>query len=68
MTEKGRLVIVSNRLPLKIEGSDGKWEVTHSSGGLVSALTPVLRDRGGIWIGWTGTSEMVDMKTLRYIL
>lgn len=68
MTEKGRLVIVSNRLPLKIEGSDGKWEVTHSSGGLVSALTPVLRDRGGIWIGWTGTSEMVDMKTLREIL
>ncbi|MDO9507775.1 MAG: trehalose-6-phosphate synthase [Thermovirgaceae bacterium] len=68
MTEKGRLVIVSNRLPLKIEGSPGNWLVTPSSGGLVSALSPVLRDRGGIWIGWTGTSEIVEMKTLREIL
>lgn len=68
MTEKGRLVIVSNRLPMRIEGSPGKWTVTPSSGGLVSALSPVLRDRGGIWIGWTGTSEIVEMKTLREIL
>ncbi|HDQ93429.1 MAG TPA: trehalose-6-phosphate synthase [Synergistetes bacterium] len=68
MKGKGRLTIVSNRLPLKLEGSDGSWKVSPSSGGLVSALSPVLRDRGGIWIGWTGTSEMVDMKTLREIL
>ena len=68
MTEKGRLVIVSNRLPLKIEGKTGNLSVAPSSGGLVSALSPVLRDRGGIWIGWTGTSEMVEMKTLRQIL
>ena len=68
MGDKGRLVIVSNRLPVRIEGHPGRWKVTHSSGGLVSALTPVLRDRGGIWIGWTGISEMLDMKTLREIL
>ena len=68
MEDKGRLVIVSNRLPVRIEGHPGRWKVTHSSGGLVSALTPVLRDRGGIWIGWTGTSEMLDLKTLREIL
>jgi len=68
LTEKGRMVIVSNRLPLKIEGPVGNLTVTPSSGGLVSALSPVLRNRGGIWIGWTGTSEMVDMKTLREVL
>lgn len=68
MTEKSRLVIVSNRLPLSIDGPVGNLSVTPSSGGLVSALSPVLRNRGGIWIGWTGTSEMVGMKTLREIL
>ena len=68
MGGRGRLVIVSNRLPVKIEGHPGKWKVTHSSGGLVSALTPVLRDRGGIWIGWAGTTEVLDLKTLREIL
>ncbi len=68
MTKTGRLVIVSNRLPLKIGGSGENLTVTPSSGGLVSAMSPVLRDRGGIWIGWTGTSEPVGMKTLREIL
>ena len=68
MKVKGRLAIVSNRLPLKLERSDENWKVLPSSGGLVSALTPVLRDRGGIWIGWTGTADIVNMKTLREIL
>lgn len=68
MNEKGRLVIVSNRLPLKIVGSAENLTVIPSSGGLVSALSPVLRDRGGIWIGWTGIPGMLEMKTLREIL
>ena len=53
------LVIVSNRLPFAVsrEG-DGSWRVEPGSGGLVTALRPVLRNRGGLWIGWSGaTSE-----------
>jgi len=53
-----RMVIVSNRLPLvlkQVEG--GKWEVKAGSGGLVTAMAPVLKDRGGVWIGWPGTTE-----------
>ncbi len=53
----GRLVVVSNRLPVVIKQIDGIWTFTPGSGGLVSALAPVLRNRGGIWIGWPGTSE-----------
>jgi trehalose 6-phosphate synthase/phosphatase len=30
------------------------WRADASSGGLVTALLPVLRDRGGTWVGWTG--------------
>jgi trehalose 6-phosphate synthase len=65
---RSRFVIVSNRLPLKLEKKAGKWEVTPSSGGLVSALNPILKNRGGIWIGWTGTTEHIGMDTLRQIL
>jgi trehalose 6-phosphate synthase len=55
-----RLIVVSNRLPYVLENSNrGAWTLTPGSGGLVSALLPVLRDRGGIWIGWSGTSEPV---------
>ncbi|HUW98463.1 MAG TPA: trehalose-6-phosphate synthase [Acidiferrobacter sp.] len=52
-----RLIVVSNRLPVVIKQEAGKWTYTPGSGGLVSALAPVLRKRGGIWIGWPGTTE-----------
>lgn len=56
--DAGRLIIVSNRLPVSMcQRDDGEWEVNPSSGGLVTALTPVLRDRGGIWLGWPGMLE-----------
>lgn len=54
----GRLVVVSNRLPLALERKpDGSWTAQPGSGGLVTALLPVLRHRGGLWIGWPGTNE-----------
>lgn len=55
-----RLIVVSNRLPYVLEKQDGDtWSVKPGSGGLVTALLPVLRDRGGIWIGWPGITEEV---------
>lgn len=51
-----RLVVVSNRLPVRIKkGENGEWRVRPSSGGLVTALHPVLSRRGGSWTGWSGT-------------
>lgn len=50
-----RLVIVSNRLPFVITpAADGSLVSRPGSGGLVTALLPVLRDRGGVWVGWPG--------------
>ena len=57
-----RLVIISNRLPFSLEKSDGGYKIRPGSGGLVTALAPVLRDRGGLWIGWPGTSDMGNIK------
>ncbi|MBU1043119.1 MAG: bifunctional alpha,alpha-trehalose-phosphate synthase (UDP-forming)/trehalose-phosphatase [Candidatus Omnitrophica bacterium] len=46
----GKLIIVSNRLPITV-GS----VIKKSSGGLVSALSGVSTDTKMIWIGWPGT-------------
>ena len=48
------LVVVANRLPVRRvrKGSRARWET--SPGGLVTALRPLLRERGGSWVGWAG--------------
>lgn len=48
------LVVVSNRLPVTLERKRQDLERRPSSGGLVSALSPVLEKTGGLWIGWPG--------------
>jgi trehalose 6-phosphate synthase len=54
---KERLIVVSNRLPYVFARKpEGGWTHKGGAGGLVTALVPVLRDRGGTWIGWPGTS------------
>src|SRR5204863_405209 len=52
-----RLIIVSNRLPVTLEKTSGDWSARCGSGGLVSALKPIMRKYGGQWIGWPGTHE-----------
>ena len=52
-----RLIVVSNRLPFAFKRvAGGRWRAEPGSGGLVTALLPVLRDRGGTWIGWSGAT------------
>jgi trehalose 6-phosphate synthase len=49
------LIVVANRLPVdETVEPDGSVTWSRSPGGLVSALHPVLRDRHGTWIGWSG--------------
>ncbi|MCP5041129.1 MAG: bifunctional alpha,alpha-trehalose-phosphate synthase (UDP-forming)/trehalose-phosphatase, partial [bacterium] len=48
------VVVLSNRLPFTIGRTATGFESQISSGGLVSALEPALRARGGTWIGWPG--------------
>jgi trehalose 6-phosphate synthase len=55
------LTVVSNRLPVSFRPrAGGGIDLTPSDGGLVSALRPVLRERGGAWAGWTGSSGDID--------
>jgi trehalose 6-phosphate synthase len=52
-----RLIVVSNRLPFAFHRDQaGRWRAEPGRGGLVTALLPVLRHRGGVWIGWPGSA------------
>jgi trehalose 6-phosphate synthase len=51
-------VVVANRLPVDLETlPDGTTEWRASPGGLVTALAPMLRSRGGAWVGWPGVAD-----------
>jgi trehalose 6-phosphate synthase len=52
------LVVVANRLPVS-RGPDG-WQT--STGGLVTALRPVVDDVGGAWVGWNDDAETVPTR------
>src|SRR2546423_6063193 len=55
-----RLIVVSNRLPFALDSAGEElWTVTPAAGGLVSAVEPVLRERGGTWIGWPGIAGKI---------
>ncbi|HEY4086069.1 MAG TPA: bifunctional alpha,alpha-trehalose-phosphate synthase (UDP-forming)/trehalose-phosphatase [Bryobacteraceae bacterium] len=54
MSEAKRLLVVSNRLPVTLTPADGGWQAKASSGGLATAMEPILKERGGLWIGWAG--------------
>ena len=56
--ERARLIIVSNRLPYRIDaGADGGFSFARSVGGLATGLGPLHDRMGNLWIGWADTGE-----------
>ncbi len=55
----GRLVIVSNRLPVTVRpGLDGgEPQVARSPGGLATGLAGPHQESAGLWIGWPGDTS-----------
>ena len=49
-----RLIVVSNRLPIVVSEDQGHWSIRPGSGGLVTALEPLMSANHGIWVGWPG--------------
>lgn len=52
----GKLLIVSNRLPIVVENVAGQKRAEPASGGLVTALTSLVKQSHATWIGWPGPS------------
>ena len=51
-------VVVANRLPVdRMTEDDGTISWRTSPGGLVTALEPVMRAKGGAWVGWHGAPD-----------
>lgn len=57
MSRLPKLIVVANRLPVQRTTRSGRETWTPSSGGLVTAMSPILKKSGGAWIGWTGSAE-----------
>ena len=52
-----RLFIVSNRLPVVIEQDGENLHIHPGAGGLITALTPIMKKSRGLWAGWPGPVE-----------
>lgn len=57
--QMNKTIIVSNRLPIKISGTDDHLTYTPSEGGLATGLGSIYQEGENIWIGWPGL-EITD--------
>jgi len=58
----GRIINVSNRLPIKINSTEGNITYQNSEGGLATGLSCVLTEYDNIWIGWPGADVQADLQ------
>jgi len=58
----GRLLIVSNRLPVTVSGSEkgGRPQVRASVGGLATGMRHPHEQSNGLWLGWPGDMSALD--------
>ncbi|MGI9951862.1 trehalose-6-phosphate synthase [Moorellaceae bacterium AZ2] len=59
MGKEDKIVLVSNRGSYTLKERYGRLEAVPAISGLVSAVEPVLKERGGVWVAWGGR-EAVD--------
>ena len=59
-----RLIVVSNRLPIVISKENDQWGIQPGSGGLITALTPILKENKSLWVGWPGTGGKAPIRRL----
>jgi trehalose 6-phosphate synthase/phosphatase len=58
----GRLLIVSNRLPIKLSKEKGTFRILTSVGGLATGVSSVHETYDSLWIGWSGYSVKKQRK------
>lgn len=61
MKSPTRVIVVSNRLPVTVECKESGISTRPSSGGLITALRPILRNtQNCCWVGWPGSGLAPD--------
>ncbi len=53
----GKLIIVSNRLPITMKKTKGRLSISQSVGGLATGLGSFYQSRDSIWVGWPGIAS-----------
>lgn len=61
-----KTIIVSNRLPIKIEIKDDEWVYHNSEGGLATGLGSIYQKGDNVWVGWPGAH--IENDSIRYII
>ena len=56
--KKVRLIVVSNRLPVRLEAGGRGYEYVPSVGGLTTSLNAVRETTDLIWLGWPGVNAV----------
>lgn len=51
-----KTIIVSNRLPVRIERDEDTYSYKPSEGGLATGLGSIYKEGNNIWIGWPGAA------------
>lgn len=49
-----KVIIVSNRLPVKVSSNEEGYQLSPSEGGLATGLGSIYKQDDNIWIGWPG--------------
>ncbi|MEQ9426947.1 MAG: bifunctional alpha,alpha-trehalose-phosphate synthase (UDP-forming)/trehalose-phosphatase [Cyclobacteriaceae bacterium] len=57
-----KTIIVSNRLPLKVQVENKKMHFAPSEGGLATGLGSIYKDGENLWVGWPGVAVKKDEK------
>lgn len=55
-----RVILVSNRLPVRVRVSAGRIDLEQTVGGLATGLAGPHRERQGDWVGWPGDLTRLD--------
>lgn len=67
MADSSRLIVVSNRLPVALVREGNEWRTKRTAGGLATAMDPILKRAGGLWIGWSGTDEELTPEAIELL-
>ena len=57
-----RLLLVSNREPYVRKRTPEGVRFERTTGGLVTALEPVMRESGGVWVAWQPEAEARELR------
>ena len=61
-----RILLISNRPPYSIRRRKGKDDLVRGTGGLVTALDPVMKRSGGVWYGLS-RDDKKDLPETAYV-